>query len=134
MGAQLNITAHMEPLYVSTLSSDPSDLSDQEWEILAPLTRIMDTQSVKTTSVGGVREYDRAKKLSGRKLALTYSGIRIRGGRDRHGRTAMRLTEATSGCRVTARSEHPDDRNRSAAYNELVATGVGTQCDSSPVA
>jgi putative transposase len=40
MGAQLNITAHMELPNVSTLSIShpyPSDLSDQEWEILTPL-------------------------------------------------------------------------------------------------
>ena len=38
MGTQLNIRAHMEPPNVCLLSHPyPSDLSDREWEILAPL-------------------------------------------------------------------------------------------------
>ena len=37
MGARLNIIASIESSNVSAFSSDPSDLSDHEWEILAPL-------------------------------------------------------------------------------------------------
>ena len=40
----------------------PSDLSDDEWRVLAP-----NTQSVKTTEAGGPRGYDAGKKINGRK-------------------------------------------------------------------
>ncbi len=42
-----------------------------------PSAGILDTQSVKTTSVGGVRGYDGAKKLSARKRHLLVDTLGI---------------------------------------------------------
>jgi len=42
-----------------------------------PSVGIVDTQSVKTTSVGGIRGYDGAKKLSSRKRHLLVDTLGV---------------------------------------------------------
>src|SRR5918995_4869930 len=64
-----------------------------------PSARILDTQSVKTTSVGGVRGYDGAKNLSGRRRKLAISRAEIRE-LSQHSPSLRCLYPATSKLRI----------------------------------